>query len=74
MDEKLQNYEQRIKDWSASLEKSHEGGHFVPNDQLYWTPLEKPIEEDDRSDDARTQDADQPPDPSEKSGRAEADQ
>lgn len=42
---KLQYYEQRIKDWSASLAKSHEGGHFVPNDELYWTPLAKPLKD-----------------------------
>jgi D-proline reductase (dithiol) PrdB len=42
---KLDYYEQRINDWSASLAKSHEGGHFLPNEELYWTPLDKPIEE-----------------------------
>ena len=38
-------WQQRFRDWAASLSGSHEGGHFVPNERLYWTPLTKPLAE-----------------------------
>jgi D-proline reductase (dithiol) PrdB len=41
----IEYYDQRIKDWAASLPGSHEGGHFLPNDELHWAPLSKPLSE-----------------------------
>ena len=40
-----QIWQQRFQDWVASLAGSHEGGHFVPNERLFWTPLAKPLAE-----------------------------
>jgi D-proline reductase (dithiol) PrdB len=41
----LEFFAKRIAEWAASLPGSHERGHFLPNDELHWTPLAKPLSE-----------------------------
>jgi D-proline reductase (dithiol) PrdB len=37
--------QERFERWVKARPNSHEGGHFLPNDRLYWTPLTKPLSE-----------------------------
>ncbi|MCC7103705.1 MAG: hypothetical protein IT307_01060 [Chloroflexi bacterium] len=34
---------ERFEKWKKNIEGTHAGGHFLPNDRLYWSPLTRPL-------------------------------